>query len=170
MPRRRLVSCDWDHEVPRDEVAQQSVECFDRDLLISHSSPSFFIHQSFTPYAATDLDGTKTMFSYPAARMPGARRVIRARPRSQEVATSGRVRRPSRRVAISGLSTMNAAGGSLVRMNREWHERHRLATGASLEERVRWHLEHAEVCGCRPIPQPVVEEIERRGLTLDQND
>ncbi|MGO9582086.1 MAG: hypothetical protein ACLP36_04690 [Acidimicrobiales bacterium] len=55
-------------------------------------------------------------------------------------------------------------------MNREWHQGHRLGTGASLEDRVRWHLEHAEVCGCRPVPRPVLEEIERRRLALDQND
>jgi hypothetical protein len=65
MPHLRLVSFDWDHEVPRDEVAQQSVECFDRDLLVSHSSPSFSVHESFQPYAATDLDGTRTMFRLP---------------------------------------------------------------------------------------------------------
>ncbi|MFZ2057277.1 MAG: hypothetical protein WAV54_07710 [Acidimicrobiales bacterium] len=52
-------------------------------------------------------------------------------------------------------------------LNRQWHEQHRLGSGASLDERVQWHLEHVEVCGCRPIPPRVLEEIERRGLTAN---
>ena len=52
--------------------------------------------------------------------------------------------------------------------NRQWHERHRLGSGASLDDRVRWHLEHAEVCGCRPIPARARKEIERRGIALRQ--
>jgi hypothetical protein len=54
-------------------------------------------------------------------------------------------------------------------MNREWHGQHRLGTGASLDERLRWHLEHAETCGCRPIPPLVLEEIERRRLAHDKS-
>jgi hypothetical protein len=46
--------------------------------------------------------------------------------------------------------------------NRHWHEEHRMGMGASLDDRVRWHLEHARVCGCRPIPEPILKEIERR--------
>jgi hypothetical protein len=30
----RIVSFTWNHEVPRHEVAQQRVECIDRDLLL----------------------------------------------------------------------------------------------------------------------------------------
>jgi hypothetical protein len=52
-------------------------------------------------------------------------------------------------------------------LNRSWHEQHRLGTKASLDDRVQWHIEHAKVCGCRPIPPPVREEMERRGLALD---
>jgi hypothetical protein len=48
--------------------------------------------------------------------------------------------------------------------NREWHDAHRLGVGASLGDRVAWHLEHAKVCGCRPIPAGVLEEIQRRGI------
>jgi hypothetical protein len=49
--------------------------------------------------------------------------------------------------------------------NKEWHAAHKLGKGASLDDRVRWHLEHSEVCGCRPIPGPILEEIERRRAT-----
>ncbi len=47
---------------------------------------------------------------------------------------------------------------------REWHDAHRLGVGASPDDRVAWHLEHAKVCGCRPIPAGVLEEIQRGGI------
>ena len=46
--------------------------------------------------------------------------------------------------------------------NKEWHDEHRLGKGARLDDRVQWHLEHAEVCGCRPIPDAIEKEVERR--------
>jgi hypothetical protein len=52
-------------------------------------------------------------------------------------------------------------------LNRLWHAQHRLGSKASLDDRVQWHIEHAKACGCRPIPPPVLEEIERRGLAFD---
>ncbi len=48
----------------------------------------------------------------------------------------------------------------------QWHKDHRLDSGASLADRLQWHIEHAEACGCRPIPPSVRREAERRGLTL----
>jgi len=33
---------------------------------------------------------------------------------------------------------------------------------ATLDQRVAWHLEHAEACACRPMPRTVVEELARR--------
>src|ERR1041385_5792883 len=41
-------------------------------------------------------------------------------------------------------------------MNTAWHARHRLPRNATTAERVRWHRAHAEHCGCRPIPPPLV--------------
>jgi len=35
---------------------------------------------------------------------------------------------------------------------------------AKMEERLRWHLEHARNCGCRPIPDGVAEEMKQRGM------
>jgi hypothetical protein len=53
-------------------------------------------------------------------------------------------------------------------LNRQWHGQHQLSSRASLDERVRWHLEHAKVCGCRPIPARVLEEIDRRGISAKE--
>ena len=30
--------------------------------------------------------------------------------------------------------------------------KHRMPAGATLEQRIRWHLQHRKYCGCRPIP------------------
>jgi len=46
-------------------------------------------------------------------------------------------------------------------INREWHESHRMPTSASKSQRVKWHLEHVKECGCRTIPQSVLDEIIR---------
>jgi uncharacterized protein YdhG (YjbR/CyaY superfamily) len=37
-------------------------------------------------------------------------------------------------------------------MNSEWHRKHVLPRGASLEQRIAWHREHQKRCACRPIP------------------
>jgi hypothetical protein len=46
-------------------------------------------------------------------------------------------------------------------VNSDWHAGHRLPHGASLEQRVDWHIEHAQACGCRPIPPDIVKAIEQ---------
>ena len=50
-------------------------------------------------------------------------------------------------------------------LNRDWHHVHRMPIKASLEQRLQWHLEHANNCGCRSIPVKVAEEMEKRGMT-----
>ena len=47
-------------------------------------------------------------------------------------------------------------------MNRDWHAKNQMPKRATLEERVRWHEEHARVCGCRPMPPTVLAAIEKR--------
>jgi len=50
-------------------------------------------------------------------------------------------------------------------INRQWHEAHKLPRNASLEERIDWHMLHAEHCGCRPMPDSIRRELEARGWT-----
>ena len=54
---------------------------------------------------------------------------------------------------------------SKSRLNREWHQTHKMPTSATLEQRLQWHLEHSKHCGCRPIPQKLLEEMEKRGIS-----
>ncbi|MBN9334216.1 hypothetical protein [Devosia sp.] len=49
-------------------------------------------------------------------------------------------------------------------INREWHETHRLGPKAKLDERIAWHIEHAQVCGCREMPESIKRELAARGI------
>jgi hypothetical protein len=57
-PSLRIVSFALNHEVPRHEVAQQRVECIDRDLLFSHRVPLSLLPIFFVQYAARDTSIT----------------------------------------------------------------------------------------------------------------
>jgi hypothetical protein len=37
---------------------------------------------------------------------------------------------------------------------------------ATLDQRIAWHLAHAEACGCRPIPGKLLEEMKARGIRV----
>jgi uncharacterized protein YdhG (YjbR/CyaY superfamily) len=52
-------------------------------------------------------------------------------------------------------------------MNTEWHEKHVLPKGASLEERIAWHREHQKRCACRPIPPKLLDQM-RREPAIDE--
>ncbi len=40
-------------------------------------------------------------------------------------------------------------------LNAEWHKQHRMPKNPTFEERMRWHVEHAKQCGCRPMPAKI---------------
>ncbi|RYE43910.1 MAG: hypothetical protein EOP21_07430 [Hyphomicrobiales bacterium] len=52
-----------------------------------------------------------------------------------------------------------------MKINRQWHEAHKLPRNASMEERLNWHVMHAENCGCREMPDSIRRELEARGWT-----
>ncbi|NSL55773.1 hypothetical protein [Uliginosibacterium aquaticum] len=49
-------------------------------------------------------------------------------------------------------------------LNREWHAAHRMPEQATAEQRIAWHLAHAQHCRCRPIPAGVLELMQARGI------
>ena len=49
-------------------------------------------------------------------------------------------------------------------LNAAWHDAHPMPKGATLDQRVAWHLAHAKACGCRGIPASVAAELTRRGM------
>jgi hypothetical protein len=50
------------------------------------------------------------------------------------------------------------------KLNRAWHAKHRMPAKATLDQRIQWHLDHREHCGCRPIPAKLAAAMKRRGL------
>ena len=53
---------------------------------------------------------------------------------------------------------MNPAAGKI---NREWHEKHRMPKNATHAQRIEWHLEHAKHFNCRSVPEKLKQEIEK---------
>jgi hypothetical protein len=51
------------------------------------------------------------------------------------------------------------------KLNRDWHNEHRMPANATMKQRVAWHVEHAKCCGCHPIPVKVAEEMEKMGIS-----
>jgi hypothetical protein len=51
----------------------------------------------------------------------------------------------------------------MVKVNAVWHDAHPMPKGATLDQRIAWHVEHAKSCGCRDVPSGIKAEMERRG-------
>jgi hypothetical protein len=47
------------------------------------------------------------------------------------------------------------------KINKEWHLAHPMPKNPSLEQRIAWHLDHAQNCGCRDIPAKLKEEMKK---------
>jgi hypothetical protein len=55
-------------------------------------------------------------------------------------------------------------------MNAQWHQRHPMPARPSVDERIAWHLEHAEHCGCRKIPPKLARLIAQRRRATDSTE
>jgi hypothetical protein len=47
-------------------------------------------------------------------------------------------------------------------MNEQWHKQNRMPKNPTIEQRIKWHLEHQKACDCREIPKKLQEEIVKR--------
>jgi hypothetical protein len=54
----------------------------------------------------------------------------------------------------------------MSRLNAAWHRSHPMPRNATLDQRVRWHLAHADACGCRAIPKSVLAELKARRIRV----
>jgi len=50
----------------------------------------------------------------------------------------------------------------VMSLNKGWHAANSMPKNATMAQRVAWHLEHQQNCGCRPIPRTVQEQIEKQ--------
>ena len=55
-------------------------------------------------------------------------------------------------------------------MNAGWHKANPIPSQGSVEERIDWHLAHAEACACRGIPATVRRELKARGIQVPGAD
>ena len=55
---------------------------------------------------------------------------------------------------------------SVEKINKAWHEKNRMPDRPTMKERIKWHLDHVKNCGCRPIPNTVLEEIRKQGIGI----
>ena len=50
-----------------------------------------------------------------------------------------------------------------MKINKQWHLKNRMPKNATLEQRVKWHIEHLKNCKCRTdLPKKIEEEIKKR--------
>ncbi len=52
----------------------------------------------------------------------------------------------------------------MPKLNAAWHMRNKMPRNASDAQRVKWHLSHARVCGCREIPKSVMALLQAKGI------
>lgn len=55
-----------------------------------------------------------------------------------------------------------------MKINAEWHSKHKMPKNPTLDQRVKWHLDHARHCSCRPLEGQVLEEIKKRYMGTHQ--
>jgi len=51
-----------------------------------------------------------------------------------------------------------------MKINAEWRRANKMPKNPNPEQRIKWHLEHAKNCSCRPLGGKILEEIKKRGL------
>jgi len=44
-------------------------------------------------------------------------------------------------------------------INKKWHKQNPMPKNPTLEQRIIWHKDHVRNCGCRPIPQKLLEKM-----------
>ncbi len=49
-----------------------------------------------------------------------------------------------------------------MKLNKEWHLAHPMPAGATLDQRIAWHLEHTKNCSCHDMPEKIKAEIAKR--------
>ncbi len=45
------------------------------------------------------------------------------------------------------------------KVSEEWHAAHVMAKNPTRAQRIAWHADHAEMCGCRPVPPGMEAEV-----------
>ena len=46
-----------------------------------------------------------------------------------------------------------------MKLNRDWHLKHKMPDRATPTERLKWHLAHAKNCKCRPLTKAFLAKL-----------
>ncbi|MGG9960819.1 hypothetical protein [Ferruginibacter sp. SUN106] len=49
-----------------------------------------------------------------------------------------------------------------MKFNKEWHQANRMPEKPTPQQRIQWHIAHAQHCHCRPMPESIKAEIKKR--------
>jgi len=49
-----------------------------------------------------------------------------------------------------------------MKINKTWHKANPMPKKATDKQKIQWHVDHARLCGCRPIPKSVLEKMKER--------
>jgi hypothetical protein len=53
------------------------------------------------------------------------------------------------------------------KINADWHRQHPMPKNPTIDQRIKWHLEHLKHCQCRTdLPPKLIEEIKKRGIAI----
>jgi len=44
-------------------------------------------------------------------------------------------------------------------INAEWHRKNKMPKNPTLDERLKWHKEHAKNCNCHPLTPKLIAEM-----------
>jgi len=52
-------------------------------------------------------------------------------------------------------------------INKEWHLAHPMLKNATIEQRIKWHVEHLKQCNCRTeLPEKIKAEMKKRNIKI----
>lgn len=55
-----------------------------------------------------------------------------------------------------------------MKINAAWHLANKMQKNPSLDDRIKWHLEHVANCTCHPLGGKILEEIKKRGIKIEE--
>jgi len=53
-----------------------------------------------------------------------------------------------------------------MKINKAWHLKHKMPKNPTIEQRIKWNVEHAKNCGCRKIGGKLADEMKKRGIAI----
>jgi hypothetical protein len=56
-----------------------------------------------------------------------------------------------------------------MEINTAWHSRNRLPEDPTLDQKIKWHIEHARHCSCRSFDPEILEELKKRYANTHQD-